>query len=143
MLRNAHSANGARAIVNELGFASVPLALDQASRASLGLPASSVSALITSRSDCLRALIVEVSGGEALRDNLTITARALSRSARRFLWLADGFRSESNEFSISSWSVAGSRVRLASLVCRTAPLCASAAETLGALTSGPDDDDML
>src|SRR3954471_12321310 len=143
MLRNAHSANGARAIVNELGFASVPLALDQASRASLGLPASSVSALITSRSDCLRALIVEVTGGEALRDNLTITARALSHSAPQFLWLVIAVRSVSNEFSMSCWSVAGSRVRLASLVCRTDTLYASDAETLGALTSVPDDDDLL
>src|SRR3982750_4059050 len=113
MLRNAHSANGARAIVNELGFASVPLALDQASRASLGLPASSVSALITSRSDCLRALIVEVSGGGGLPDELTITRRARGRSAARFLWILVALRSESNEFSTSCWSVAGSRVRLA------------------------------
>src|SRR3954471_15166821 len=143
MLRNAHSANGARAIVNELGFASVPLALDQASRASLGLPASSVSALITSRSDCLRALIVEVSGGEALRDNLTITACALSRSAPQFLWIVIAVRSVSNEFSISCWSSAGSRVRLASLVCRTDKLYASDAETLGALASVPDEEDLL
>src|SRR4051812_9430344 len=143
MLRNAHSANGARAIVNELGFASVPLALDHASRASLGLPPSSVSALITSRSDCLRALIVEVSGGEALRDNLTTTARALSRSAPQFLWVVVALRSESNEFSISCWSAAGLRVRLASLVCRTDKLYASDAETVGALVSVTDEEDML
>jgi hypothetical protein len=126
---------GANAILEELGFTGPSLPLDKKARATLGLPDSICSAEIALGRDCLRGLVLELDCASQPRETLGITAKALSTSAPQFLWIVCAFRPAANELAIACWPSARSRVRVASLVCRTDKLYASDAETLCALSA--------
>jgi hypothetical protein len=143
LLRRARSVAGANSILEELGFCGPSLPLDRKARATLGLPDSIRSAEILLGSDCLRGLVMELDNASELRETLGTTARALSTSAPQFLWIVCAFRPTANEFAIACWTSARSRVRVASLVCRTDKLYASDAETLCALSAVLGESDLV
>ncbi|HEY1951687.1 MAG TPA: N-6 DNA methylase [Gemmatimonadaceae bacterium] len=142
LLREAHSTDGPRRILNELGFAARALPLDEPARNALGLPSELHSAHVAGRSNCLRALIVDLGEHPNPRDVIARVARALSRSAPQFLWIVCATRSSAREVSLAAWH-SGPRIRLLSLVCQTDKLYPSDAETLCALASVGDDDDLV
>jgi methylase of polypeptide subunit release factors len=143
LLRRARSVAGANSILEELGFSGPLLPLDTKARATLGLPHNICVAEIALGTDCLRGLILEFDKASALRDTLGTTAKALSTSAPQFLWIVCAFQPATVEFAIACWTSARSRVRVASLVCRTDKLYASDAETLCALSAVAGESDLV
>ncbi len=143
LLRRAHTVAGANSILEELGFSGSSLPLDTKARATLGLPDSIRVAEIALGTDCLRGLILKLDKTSALRDTLGTTAKALSTSAPQFLWIVCAFHPAAAEFAIACWTSARSRVRVASLVCRTDKLYASDAETLCALSAVAGESDLV
>ncbi|HET7614902.1 MAG TPA: N-6 DNA methylase [Gemmatimonadaceae bacterium] len=144
LLRDAGSFDGTSAILRELRFGAPSLPLDASAVRALGLPADAVAARITAGSECLRALTLEVCGESTLRDVIVGTANALSRTAPQFLWMVCAFSAKEHEFAIACWSsTPTSRVRVVSMICETDKLRTSDAETLGALATAADDNDLL
>jgi hypothetical protein len=143
LLRRARSVAGANSILEELGFCGPSLPLDRKARATLGLPDSIRSAEVLLGSDCLRGLVMELDNASELRGTLGTTARALSTSAPQFLWIVCAFGPAAGELAIACWTSARSRVRVASLVCRTDKLYASDAETLCALSAIVGESDLV
>jgi hypothetical protein len=143
LLRRARSVEGANAILRELGFGGPSLPLDTKARATLGLPDGIRSAGIALGSDCLRGLVLELDDGSDLRQALGSTAKALSTNAPQFLWIVCAFRPVTSDLAIACWSSARSRVRVASLVCRTDNLYTSDAETLCALSAVVGESDLV
>jgi len=144
LLRRAHSFEGANSIPAELGFSGAPLPLDQKARRALRLPDQVRSARISLGADCLRALVLELDDACDLRQTLGSTASALSNSAPQFLWIVCAYRPKAGEIAIACWSsLARSRVRVASLVCRADKLYTSDAETLCALSAVVGESDLI
>ena len=143
LLRRARSVAGANAILEELGFSGASLPLDTRARATLGLPDSIRVAEIALGTDCLRGLILKLDKASALRETLGTSAKALSMSAPQFLWIVCAFQPAAAEFAIACWTSARSRVRVASLVCRTDRPYASDAETLSALSAVAGESDLV
>lgn len=86
---------------------------------------------------------MELDNASELRGTLGTTARALSTSAPQFLWIVCAFGPAAGELAIACWTSARSRVRVASLVCRTDKLYASDAETLCALSAIVSESDLV
>ncbi|MFL5600372.1 MAG: Eco57I restriction-modification methylase domain-containing protein [Gemmatimonadaceae bacterium] len=142
-LRDARSVEGTAGILRELGFPTPPLPLDRAARDALAIPGAVVSAAIVPGVGCLRALVVELRSDADLRLTLTAVAHSLCSHAPQFLWIVCAIRPIAGELAIVCWSTDRSRSRLHSLVCRTANLYESDAETLCALSAAVDESDLL
>ena len=143
LLRRVRSVGGPNSILRELGFSGTSLPLDAIARTALGLPDAVRSAEIALGTDCLRGLVLELDDGADLRQTLGSTAKALSTSAPQFLWIVCAFRPGTSDLAIACWSSTPSRVRVASLVCKTDNLYRSDAETLGALSAVVDESDLV
>jgi hypothetical protein len=109
----------------------------------LRLPGVVRSAEIALGTDCLRGLFLELDDAADLRQTLGSTAKALSTSAPQFLWIVCAFRPVTSDLAIACWSSTPSRVRVASLVCRTDNLYTSDAETLCALSAVVGESDLV
>ena len=133
LLRHAQSIEGAASILRELGFNEPLLPLDRKARAALKLPENIRNAGITTGTDCLRALILELSDASDFRQNVGATAKALSNTAPQFLWIVCAFQAQAAELAIACWSSTRSGIRVVSLLCREDKLYKSDAETLCAL----------
>jgi hypothetical protein len=150
LLRHAQSIEGAGSILRELGFNEPLLPLERKARAALKLPDNIHNASITSGTDCLRALVLELTGTSDFRQTVGATAKALSNTASQFLWIVCAFQSQAGdtpvtasllpppssrfgELAIACWSSTRSGVRVVSLTCRADKLYKSDAETLCAL----------
>jgi hypothetical protein len=113
-------------------------------RRALRLPDQIRSAGISLGTDCLRALVLELDDACDLRQTVASTASALSNSAPQFLWIVCAYRRKAGEIAIACWSsLARSRVRVASLVCRADKLYRSDAETLCALSAVVGESDLV
>jgi len=135
LLRQARSIEGASSILQELRFNEPVLPLDRNARSALKLPANIRSAGITSGTDGLRGLVLELTDASDFRQTVGSTAKALSNTAPQFLWIVCAFEPKTGELSIACWSSAQSGVRVASLLCRVEKLYKSDAETLCALAA--------
>jgi hypothetical protein len=150
LLRHAQSIEGAASILRELGFNEPLLPLDRKARSALKLPENIRTSGITSGTDCLRALVLEVTGASDFRQTVGATAKALSNTAPQFLWIVCAFQSQAGdtavtasllpppssrfgELAIACWSSTRSGLRVVSLLCRGDKLYKSDAETLCAL----------
>ena len=133
LLRHAQSIEGASSILRELWFNEPLLPLDRKARAALKLPENIRTASITSGTDCLRALVLELTGASDFRQTVGATAKSLSNTAPQFLWLVCALQPQSGELAIACWSSTRSGVRVVSLLCRGDKLYKSDAETLCAL----------
>jgi hypothetical protein len=156
LLRHARSIEGAGSILRELGFNEPLLPLDRRARCALKLPENIRNASITSGTDCLRALVLELTDASDFRQAIGATAKALSNTAPQFLWIVCAFQSEAadtavtasllpppssrfGDLAIACWSSTRSGVRLVSLLCRGDKLYRSDAETLCALCAVVDE----
>ena len=150
LLRHAQSIEGAASILRELGFNEPLLPLERKARVALKLPEDIRNASITSGTDCLRALVLELTGASDFRQTVAATARSLSNTAPQFLWIVCAFQSQAGgtpvtasllpppsspfgDLAIACWSSTRSGVRVVSLLCRGDKLYDSDAETLCAL----------
>jgi len=150
LLRHAQSIEGAASILRELGFNEPLLPLERKARTALKLPENIRNAGIIPGADCLRALVLELTGVSDFRRTIGATAKALSNTAPQFLWIVCAFQSQAGdsavtasplpppsshfgELAIACWSSTRSGVRVVSLLCRGDKLYKSDAETLCAL----------
>jgi hypothetical protein len=133
LLLHAQSIEGAASILRELGFNEPLLPLERKARSALKLPENIRNAGITSGTDCLRALVLELTGASDFRQTVSAAARALSNTAPQFLWIVCAVHPEAAELAIACWSSTRSGVRIVSLLCRRDKLFKSDAETLCAL----------
>jgi hypothetical protein len=133
LLRHAQSIEGAASILRELGFNEPLLPLDRKARSALKLPENIRNAGITSGTDCLRALVLELNDASDFRQTVGAAAKALSNTAPQFLWILCAFEVQAGEIAIACWSSTRSGVRVVSLLCRGDKLYKSDAETLCAL----------
>ena len=143
LLRRVRSVGGPNSILRELGFSGTSLPLDAIARTALRLPDAVRSAEIALGTDCLRGLVLELDDTADLRQTLGSTAKALSTSAPQFLWIVCAFRPVTSDLAVACWSSTPSRVRVASLVCRTDNLYTSDAETLCALSAVVGESDLV
>jgi Eco57I restriction-modification methylase len=133
LLRHARSVEGTSSILRELGFNERLLPLDRKARSALKLPDNICGACITSGTDGLRGLVLELTEASDFRQTVGSSAKALSNSAPQFLWIVCAFEPHAGGLAISCWSSTRSGVRVASLLCRADKLYKSDAETLCAL----------
>lgn len=133
LLRHAQSIEGAGSLLRQLGFNEPLLPLDRKSRSALRLPDNIRSASVTSGTDCLRALVLELTDASDFRQTVGATAKALSNIAPQFLWIVCAFQPQAAELAIACWSSTRPGVRVVSLLCRSDKLYKSDAETLCAL----------
>lgn len=140
LLRDATSFDGVSAILRELGFTNPLLPLDRPALHALALPSEVRSGRITTGSDCLRAMVLQLRAGSSLREVIAETSSALSARAPQFLWIVCAFRERESDLAIACWSSSGTRVRVASMVCQIHTLRTSDAETLSALAAAGESD---
>jgi hypothetical protein len=150
LLRHARSIECAGSILRVLGFNEPLLPLEMKARSALKLPENIRNASITYGTDCLRALVLELTGASDIRQTVGATAKALSNTAPQFLWIVCAFHPQAGdtavtasllpppssrfgELAIACWSSTRSGVRVVSLLCRRDKLYKSDAETLCAL----------
>lgn len=141
-IRSARSLDGAAAVLHELGFTDAALPLDRVALNSMGLPAAIRAARIAQGVGCLRGLAIELDDASDLRTTLASVARALS-AIPQFLWIVCASRPDAGEIAIVCWSSVRSRVRMVSLICDSARVYESDAETLCALSAASGDSDLL
>ena len=143
LLRSAGSLDRVAEILSELGFTDPLLPLDPNAVSTLGLPANFRSAHITQGVGALRGLALDIDATCELRETLRHVANALARTASQLLWLVVAFRDVPADLAILCWRSVGSRVRVASLVCRRDQIVQSDAETLCTLASVGVESDLL
>jgi hypothetical protein len=143
LLRRSTSPDGVGEILRELGFPEAPQALDPGAISELGLPTNLRSASVTSGTGALRAMVLELNDAVDLRETLSLVASALGRSSSQLLWLVLAARHCTQEVAIVCWRWAGSRARVASLICRAQHVLPSDAETLARLAAVGGESDLL
>lgn len=143
LLRRSTSPEGVGEILRELGFPEAPLGLDTGAISELGLPANLRSASVTKGTGALRVLVLDLDDTADLRETLTRVANALGRNSSHLLWLVLATSRSSRELAIVCWRWAGSRARVASLICRIQHVLPSDAETLARLAAVAGESDLL
>ena len=141
ILRNAHTLDGLSELFTGLGFSEALLPLDQSARDALGLTTVR-DARIVRGNGALRGLAVEIDRLTDLRAELVDIANSLARNAPEMLWIVVALQAR-QELAIVSWRSVGSRVRIASLICRVDHVVQSDAETLCMLSAVGDESDLL
>lgn len=142
LLANAHSLDTLLAVATELSFDPTPIALDESTRAALGItPEIGETRLVRGRG-ALRALLVVTTRDEPLRTSFTRLAALLTSRAGSVLWLLIG-AAPSGEVGLACWTAGGRAPRLSALVARRDRIVASDAESLSALAAAAGDDDLL
>ena len=143
VLQDATSLDKLAALLEEMGFPSPLLPLDESSATALGLPADVRQARITQGAGALRGLAILIGDGADFRDVLTRTANSLARTASQLLWIVFALRATSRELAIFCWRAASHHVRIAALLCRTDHVVQSDAETVCMLTAVGNASDLL
>jgi adenine-specific DNA-methyltransferase len=141
ILRDANSSDGVTGLFNELGFSSPLLALDQSAREALGLVAVTEASIVRGNG-ALRGLAVTLHRSGDLRAVLIEVANALARNAPQLLWMVVALHGP-KDVAILCWRSTGTRVHIASLICRTDRVVQSDAETLCMLATVGDESDLL
>ena len=143
LIQDATSVDNLEPILRELGFPLSILPLDDTAVSALGLPTHLGGAWVTQGNGALRALVIEIKADCDLREALTSIATALSHNASQFLWIIFAVRPHASDLAIVCWRSSGSRVRVASLLCRTNHVLPSDAETLCMLSAVSGESDLL
>lgn len=141
ILRNANSLGCLDEVFRELGFPTPLLPLDRSALTSLGLSRIR-DARIAKGEGALRGLALAIDHSADLRDTLTEIANALARNAPQLLWIVVAV-GPPNQLAIVCWRSTGSRVRIASLLCRNDQVIHSDAETLCMLSAVGGESDLL
>jgi hypothetical protein len=142
LLAAARSIDSLVSIAAELSFDPSPLALDDATRAALGIPGNVGEIRLLRGRGALRALVVVAERDDGLRGLFTRLAGTLAARAGSVLWVLIG-ASASGETGVACWTASARVPRLAALVARRDHVVASDAESLAALAAAAGDDDLL
>lgn len=134
LLAAADSLDRLAPIAAALGF-DAPARLDDDTRRALGLTDSILDARIASGRGALRALLVELAAGSAMRDRLPKIAARLSARAPHVLWLVLAVQRETNHAAIFAWTDDRRPPRVVALIANREQLVDSDAETLRSLAA--------
>ena len=143
LLRAANSLDNLVPVVRYLGFTGDAPKLDADTMHALGIPPSVQTGRIARAAGSLRALLIVVDDKSDLREVLSEAAKGLANRSPQLLWLVIALRQCSQDLAIVSWSVTSSRTRIVSLICNTARIVESDAETLCALSAAVAETDLL
>ena len=141
LLAGAIGINGLTGIARELGFTAAPHPHDDMALAALGLPSIVDAAHVARGAGALRALLLELPRRCDSREILIAVTAGLARQTAQLLWVV--LAADSEHVSVVCWSVARSRPRITSLVCKRERLVTSDAETLCSLAAALNESDLL
>ncbi len=133
-----HLAPLARAV----GAAGAPLPLAEDAKATLGL-ADASDARIVAGPGSVRILLLEWPRGAALRDRIAAAAARLTARAPQLLWLVIGVERAGTALTLATWTADRPRPRIAALTVDRRHIVPSDAETLCALATASDGDDVM
>ena len=133
-----HLAPLARAI----GCSGAPLPLGEETREPLGLTETS-GARIVSGAGSLRILLLEWPRGTPLRDRIAAAAGRLTTRAPHLLWLVVAVERGGNFLALATWNADRARPRVVALSVDRRRVVPSDAETLCALATATDGDDVM
>ena len=142
LLAAARSIDTLLPVAAELSFDPAPLALDDTTRAALGIPEEAGEVRLLRGRGALRALVVVTARDVTLRALFTRLAATLGARAGSVLWVLIG-ATEGGEIGVACWTAGPRAPRLAALVAQREHVVASDAEALSALAAAAGDDDLL
>lgn len=125
-----------------IGGTGTPLPLVGDARAALGLSEIRDARIVPGRG-ALRILLLEWPRGTTLRDRIAAAAARLTARVPHLLWLVIGVERAGTAVTIATWSADRARPRIAALTVDRRHVVPSDAETLCALASASDDDDVM
>jgi methylase of polypeptide subunit release factors len=125
-----------------IGGSGAPLPLTGEARTALGL-SDTRDARIVAASGSLRILLVEWPRGTALRERIAAAAVRLSARAPHLLWLVIGVERAGSAVALATWTADRARPRIAALTVDRRHVVPSDAETLCALATASDGDDVM
>ena len=143
LLAAADSIDALAPVAAAIGFPSAPSPLDDDALRALGVHDLILAARIVSGTGALRALLIFVPAGSALRDLLPRVATRLSANAPHVLWAVIATQPASGDVAIAAWSDDRRPPRVAALVSRRGRVVDSDAETVCALAAAHGDRDLL
>jgi hypothetical protein len=133
-----HLAPLARAV----GCASAPLPLADEARAALGLT-ETTGARIVAGAGSLRVLLLEWPRGAPVRERVAAAAVRLTARAPHLLWLVMAVERAGSALTLATWTADRTRPRVAALTVDRRRVVPSDAETLCALATATDGDDVM
>ncbi len=142
-LLSAASHDGLLALAATLGFEGAAQPLDDATRVSLGLPATLTDVHLVRGRGARRALIVVGPPAVPLRTVFADLATALSARTAHVLWTLIGVSGTREEIGVGCWTAVRRPPRVVALVARPSQIVASDAEALCALEAAGAGDDLL
>ncbi len=125
-----------------VGASAAPLPLAREARAALGVSDAS-DARIIAGAGSLRILLLEWPCGAALRERIATAATRLSARAPHLLWLVIAVERAGTALALATWTADRARPRIAALTVDRRHVVPSDAETLCALATACDDDDVM
>ena len=125
-----------------IGGSGAPLPLADDARAALGLSGAN-DARIVPGAGSLRILLLEWPRGADLREKVTALAARLTARAPHLFWLVIGVERAGTALTLATWSGERARPRIAALTVDRRHVVPSDAETLCALATASDTDDMM
>jgi hypothetical protein len=125
-----------------IGGSGAPLPLADDARAALGLSGAN-DARIVLGAGSLRILLLEWPRGADLREKVTALAARLTARAPHLFWLVIGVERAGTVLTLATWSGERARPRIAALTVDRRHVVPSDAETLCALATASDTDDVM
>lgn len=135
VIEGTGSEAGIHRLLELLGFAEPPLALDAVNQRSLGLPDSLQAVRVATSPGSLRALSVEVAEDTSVQKCVESVARQLSICAPQSLWLIVAIQPVRGTLTIAAWRTDGPTLRISAMVTERAAVLDSDAETLCSLVA--------
>ncbi len=142
LLHAANSPDGRLAVARELGFRGEALTLDAVARERLRPPITVRAATLVAGVGALRALLIDSTEVESLRQLLTSLAAPLGSRSAHVLWTVIASSASGDEIGIACWQPGARGSRTVALVAQRARIVASDAESLCALAAATDVDDL-
>ena len=129
-------------LARAVGCSGAPLPLTDDARAALGLTDAS-GARIVAGAGSLRVLLLEWPRGAPLRERVTAAAARITARAPQLLWLVIAVERGGTTLAIATWTADRARPRVAALTVDRRRVVPSDAETLCALATATDGDDVM
>ena len=129
-------------LAHVIGGCGAPLPLADDARITLGLTGTN-DARIVAGPGSLRILLLEWPRGTQLREKITSSATRLTARAPHLLWLVIGVERAGSALTLATWTADRPRPRIAALSVDRRHVVPSDAETLCALATATDTDDVM
>jgi hypothetical protein len=129
-------------LAHAIGCSGTPLALADDAREALGLK-DTAGAHILSGAGSLRILLLEWPRGTSLRDRISTAASRLTIRTPHLLWLVIAVERGGSALALATWNADRNRPRVVALSVDRRRVVPSDAETLCALATATDGDDLM